>query len=501
MATLQWDSKSAGVYRLDPCSAKSMHLVQKFSPAKPIGTDYVFQGELCDVLHTLNLSQSNSIKCVLLDSSKIKYKTRADLLEYVGRAATYAKSLLTNDGAICVFSDNKNVHYLKVFLDEVFGRKNFVTNVVLERERPLDINADIPEVHEHALIFAKSKDNWKPNPLPRTDNIDKQYKLEPDPDTGKIPEKGKWKFERFLDNALGKKPEDRPKYVYDIKIRREGVTHILRPPASKIWACREKDIQKKIDSGEVRFVKNRDGQWGANKMKFLVDIQPNKARNIFLKPTPTQRKRKLSAREDASRLPEVPETPGDCMRNTDILRYLLITLVSSCDTIIDCQIDSQKATIFAEMQVSYYGIQHECLKGVLETIMEKSRDEHREFLYFALKDSFLSVNRTFNYGITFLELKNFIWNHASRKIGYAPMSNNCKWHVGDFGSMSYFLIYPNGENKENTLTNEVLQTLVNSATKDARTKIVYAERCLVGDQTLRLYDVIFQQIPYDLPNL
>lgn len=43
------------------------------------------------------------------------------------------KELLAEDGSIWITLDDNEAHYLKVLCDEIFGRKNFVSNVILQK--------------------------------------------------------------------------------------------------------------------------------------------------------------------------------------------------------------------------------------------------------------------------------------------------------------------------------------------------------------------------------
>lgn len=54
----------------------------------------------------------------------------AEFLEFLRKRLTFLKELLTEDGSIYVHLDEKKGHYLKVILDEIFGEKNFLRELV-----------------------------------------------------------------------------------------------------------------------------------------------------------------------------------------------------------------------------------------------------------------------------------------------------------------------------------------------------------------------------------
>ncbi len=91
--------------------------------------------------------------------------------------------LLADDGAIWVSIDDNECHYLKVLMDEVFGRANFVSNVIWQKMfSPKSTARHLSDMHDHILLFAKNKEQWTRNLLPRTEQHDKSYKnLDNDP--------------------------------------------------------------------------------------------------------------------------------------------------------------------------------------------------------------------------------------------------------------------------------------------------------------------------------
>ena len=90
-----------------------------------------------------------------------------------------AHKLLSNDGSLWINIDDREAHYLKVLVDEVFGRVNFITNVIWQKKyAPQNDTKWFTDNHDHILVFAKNKDIWRPNLLPRTEKQNKYYKYE-----------------------------------------------------------------------------------------------------------------------------------------------------------------------------------------------------------------------------------------------------------------------------------------------------------------------------------
>jgi adenine-specific DNA-methyltransferase len=87
------------------------------------------------------------------------------------------RTLLSEDGSIWMTIDDTESHYLKILCDELFGRMNFVANVVWQKKSSPQPNAVwLSDSHDHVLVFAKNKVVWRPNKLDRTDEQNSIYR-------------------------------------------------------------------------------------------------------------------------------------------------------------------------------------------------------------------------------------------------------------------------------------------------------------------------------------
>lgn len=157
----------------------------------------IIKGNNLLALHTLKDMYSGMIKLIYIDPP---YNTGKDSFRYndkfnhstwmtfMKNRLEIAKELLSEDGCIWLNIDDDEGHYLKVLADGVFGRENFINNVIWEKKYTISNDAKyLSDNHDHLLFYAKDKNNWKPNPLPRTAEMNKAYK---NPDNHP---KGVWK--------------------------------------------------------------------------------------------------------------------------------------------------------------------------------------------------------------------------------------------------------------------------------------------------------------------
>src|SRR5690606_32724914 len=87
------------------------------------------------------------------------------------------KRLLAINGSLWITIDDNEAHYLKIVCDEIFGRSNFVANVIWQKKfSPQNDAKWISNSHDHILCVAKDKSIWRPNSLPRSESMDERYK-------------------------------------------------------------------------------------------------------------------------------------------------------------------------------------------------------------------------------------------------------------------------------------------------------------------------------------
>jgi adenine-specific DNA-methyltransferase len=98
------------------------------------------------------------------------------------------RELLSESGSVWVCIDDRECHYLKVMMDEIFGRRNFITSVIWRKNySPKSTARHFSEDHDYILVYAKDADKWRPNPMPRSAKQNAAYR-NPDSDP-----RGPWK--------------------------------------------------------------------------------------------------------------------------------------------------------------------------------------------------------------------------------------------------------------------------------------------------------------------
>ncbi len=87
-----------------------------------------------------------------------------------------AKQLLSDDGNIVIQSDWNETHYLKVLMDEIFGRENFLNEIIWYYEKWTTNSKNLQKNHDNIIVYSKNKGNHKFNIVKEiTNNLKEKY--------------------------------------------------------------------------------------------------------------------------------------------------------------------------------------------------------------------------------------------------------------------------------------------------------------------------------------
>lgn len=234
--------------------------------APSLNDNYLIKGNNLLALHSLAEVYRGKVKLIYIDPP---YNTGNDDFGYNDRfnhSAWYtfmknrleiAKELLSNEGSLWINIDDDEGHYLKVLADEVLGRENFVSNVVWEKKySPQNDARWFSDMHDHILVFAKNKENWRPNLLPRTEEMDSRYKnKDGDP-------RGPWKAADLSVKTYSEKND------YQIQT---PSGRIVNPPDSRCWVVNKEKFQELVEDNRIWF--GEDGNNVPALKKFLNEVQ------------------------------------------------------------------------------------------------------------------------------------------------------------------------------------------------------------------------------------
>ena len=213
--------------------AKSYHAAARVSDAD-IFDNVLIHGDNLLALKALEADYAGKVKCVFIDPP---YNTGSAFTHYddglehsiwlglMRDRLEIIRRLLSEDGSLWITIDDNEAHYLKVLCDEIFGRRNFITNVIwAKRVSPANDAKYFSTDHDNLLVYSKEISSWKLNRLGRTEKQNSYYK-NPDNDP-----RGNWNSATYTGN---KNRSERPNLYYPILQPNTGEQ--VFPPDGVTW--------------------------------------------------------------------------------------------------------------------------------------------------------------------------------------------------------------------------------------------------------------------------
>ncbi|MDK9661418.1 DNA methyltransferase [Propionibacterium freudenreichii] len=141
------------------------------SVVEPVDTfdadeNLIIKGNNLLALSTLLERYEGHVKCIYIDppyntgSDGFNYNDRfnhSTWLTFMRNRLSLARRLLSENGTIFVSLDDKEAHYCKVLMDEIFGRENFVADISHKARASVSNDKVISVSHNHLLFFARNE--------------------------------------------------------------------------------------------------------------------------------------------------------------------------------------------------------------------------------------------------------------------------------------------------------------------------------------------------------
>jgi adenine-specific DNA-methyltransferase len=168
------------------------------------------------------------------------------------------RRMLTLDGSIWISIDDTEMPYLRVLMDEVFGRHSFVASNVWQKRYSRENREAIGDVHEYVLVYVMDVERFKKtrNRIPIDDKSAAVYK-NPNNDP-----RGRWRGIPMTAQGY------RVNQMYPITTP-SGVVH--RPPEGRCWSTTEDNYKALLAEGRIWFGKSGDSQ--PNIIRYLTEVE------------------------------------------------------------------------------------------------------------------------------------------------------------------------------------------------------------------------------------
>ena len=127
----------------------------------------IIKGNNLVVLHNLKKRYAGKVKCIYIDppyntgNDSFGYNDRfnhSTWLTFMKNRLEVARDLLSNEGSIFVSLSDKEAHYCKVLMDEIFGESNYLNDIIWNSTKSVTNTALISVSHTHTLVYFKNKE-------------------------------------------------------------------------------------------------------------------------------------------------------------------------------------------------------------------------------------------------------------------------------------------------------------------------------------------------------
>ena len=186
MPILNWLTRGGDIRAASRVAYQLIMEAPELSTGDPDAGNMLIQGDNLATLKALLPFYAGRVKCIYIDppyNTSSAFEHYDDNLEHAQWLAMIwprlelLRDLLAEDGSIWVSIDDHEAHYLKVVMDEVFGRSNFIDTVIWRKNySPKSTARHFSSDHDYIIVFARNADSFKPNLMPRTAKQDKAYK-------------------------------------------------------------------------------------------------------------------------------------------------------------------------------------------------------------------------------------------------------------------------------------------------------------------------------------
>ena len=470
--------------------------------------NWLIRGDNLEALKALLPFFAGRVKCIYIDPP---YNTRSafehydDNLEHsqwlsmICPRLELLRELLAEDGSIWVSIDDHEAHYLKVVMDEVFGRGNFVASNVWQKRYSRENREALGDAHEYVLLYTKDLSKFKSsrNLLPIGD---KQRALYRNPDNDP---RGEWQSVSLLAQGF------RPNQMYEI-VAPNGRKH--SPPGGNCWKVVESEYRRLVADNRLYF--GKDGNGVPRRKEFLENAKG-------LVPWTWWPHEEVGHTDEAKKECNAlfgADVSFGTPKPERLVQRILHIATNPGDLVLDSFLGpGTTAAVAHKMGRRWIGIEMgehaetHCLPRLQKVVAGEQGGISAAvgwqggggFRFFRLGEAVFEADGRINPAIRFATLAAWVWYQETRTPwGMAQAECPPTPLLGVHEGTAYYLLYngilgdrrPDGGN---VLTGPLLKTL-DEGSPHAGPRVIYGESCRLSPARLKALDIVFKQIPYDI---
>ena len=545
MPTLNWIGKDKIVNHDKEVPFRLLKKNKKFSLGE--SENLIVEGDNLEALKALMPFYHGQVKCIYIDppyntgNEKWVYNDKVNspkIKEWLGKAVgpegedltrhdkwlcmmyprlKLLRDLLKDDGMIFVSIDDIEVSHLRILMDEIFGEDNFV-GLISIKSTPggRQSNKNLAITGDYILLYSKTE-KAQILGLPLSQKHLEQYSKE-DRD-------GKYLTERLRQHGIAEKREDVPTLYFPIfynekknkisMIKKEDynikILPILPEGGDGRWIWSKSKMEKDRQLIEIRKVK-RKGKYiyDAFFKKYLNQEMKSKLSSIwsesdFRTEIGTKELKEIFGGKKLFSYPKPVVTIQKVVLSCTLANDIILDSFAGSGTTAHAVLDLNKEDggnrkfILVEMEKDICrNITSERVRRVAKGYSYKKNGGETAkvkglgggFEYVELGEALFNSNGMINERVSFEDMASYVFfTETHTNLDKNKIKGN---YIGGFAETHYFLLF-DGIGK-NILDRNSLKEL---KAKEGK-KIVYADKCLLGEEALEKHQIIFKQIPYQV---
>jgi len=507
MPFLDWVNKNQAKETSRDVPYHLLHQEQTFGAASE---NLLIQGDNLLALKALIPFYAGRVKCIFIDppyNTQSAFEHYDDKLEHsqwlsmMYPRLVLLRELLAEDGSIWVTIDDNEAHYLKVLMDEVFGRGNFVANVVWEKsDSPKMDSQYFSSRHDHMVGYGLRLEKLLINRI----QVDGQSHY------NRIDDAGRRYYTKPL-RAMGSGEdtrEARPSMFFALTAPDGSQVFPMKPDGTEgRWRWGPEKVA--AEASRIEWVNGRNG-WAPYYRIFEDNSSGRPPETIW--PHSEVGSNRTSKAEVKSLFGE--ETTFATPKPEGLLRRLIEITTNPGDLVLDSFLGSgTTAAVAHKMGRRWIGIEMgehartHCIPR-LQKVIDGEQGGISEavgwkggggFRFCTLGEPAFDAHGHINAAVRFATLAAYVWHLEVGEPGAQTFDSPL---LGIHNGTAYYLLYngilgdrrPDGGN---VLTQPVLQHL-QSLAAHAGPRVIYGESSRLGPARLAAENITFKQIPYDI---
>ena len=418
--------------------------------------------------------------------------------------------LLSEKGVIFISIDDNEMYSLKYLCDEIFGSRNYLATIVVENDSRARPYNSISITHEYVLLYKKS-DAFEANIL---NDPNKKFKFYDDIGGFDLYELRNRNSDFNIDNRPNlyypfwvnpNKQYDNDLYEIDLQ-EHEGWIKFY-PQESQgiktVWRWGKEKSQQNLNT--VIFGRKAIGGWQVVKKyrESTYSLNSVWTDSKFSSDNGTLLLKKYFDNKRIFGFPKpidlLKQCFSICLKENSIVLDSFAGSGTTAQAILDLnnQDGGNRKFILIEMMDYADTITAERVKRVINGYGEGNKAVAGipgDFTYYELGQPLFKDDKNLNEEVPEEEIRKYVYYMETKKPLDMAATDN-PYLLGKNNDTAYYFFYKKDE--ITTLNNEFLSTINTRATE----YIIYADKCVLSEEIMEKFNIVFKKIPRDITRL